>query len=72
MVKETLSESVVCRMTKLSLSYAGRRILALNKGKTNIDDFGNPRIFTIYNPSRDLVITCNENNLSWWLEHTNE
>jgi len=59
-------------MTKSNISYAGRRLLALCKGKENIDDFGNPQTFTIYNVTRDLTITCNENNLSWWLENTNE
>ena len=56
---------------KSNLSYSSRRILALMKGKENVDDFDNPETFTIYNVSRDLIIHCNTNNLSWWLENTN-
>ena len=41
------------------------------KGKENVDDFDNPETFTIYNVSRDLIIHCNTNNLSWWLKNTN-
>jgi len=48
-------------------------MLALSKGKPNIDDFGNELItLTIYNVSRDLTIHCNENNLSWYLRHIND
>jgi hypothetical protein len=47
-------------------------MLALSKGKENIDDFGTElKILTIYCVSRDLTIKCNENNLSWWLENAN-
>lgn len=56
---------------KTGISYAGRRLLALMKGKENTDDFGNPQTFTIYCVSRDLVIHCNENNLGWWLKNAN-
>lgn len=60
-------------MTNLQLSYAGRRILALRKGKPNIDDFGTElKTLTIYNVSRGLIIGCNENNLSYYLENINE
>lgn len=60
-------------MTKSNISYAGRRILALMKGKENIDDFGNElKTVTIYNVSRDLIVHCNENNLSWYLENIND
>lgn len=45
---------------------------ALMRGKPNIDDFGTElQTFTIYCVSRDLIIHCNENNLSWWLENAN-
>lgn len=48
-------------------------MMALHRGKPNIDDFGTElQTFTIYNVSRDLIIGCNENNLSWWLRNTNE
>ena len=51
------------------LSYRGRRMLALSKGKENIDDFGGEiKIITIRNVVRGTVITCNENNLSDYLE----
>ena len=59
-------------MTKQYLSFTGRRMLALSKGKENIDDFGTElKTLTIYCVSRDLIIRCNENNLSWCLENTN-
>ena len=55
------------------LSYASRRMLALGKGKPNIDDFGNElKTLTIYNVSRNLIIGCNENNLSYYLRHIND
>jgi len=54
----------------MTLPYRARRIISLLKGKENIDDFGNKLKFvTIYNIKRDLVIHCNENNLSWYLEN---
>ena len=56
---------------KSNLSYNSRRMLALMKGKENVDDFDNPETFAIYNVSRDLIIHCNTNNLSWWLKNTN-
>jgi len=55
----------------MKLSFTGRRMLALMKGKENIDDFGNPKTFTIYCVSRDLIIRCYEHELSWWLKNTN-
>lgn len=53
---------------KSKLSYRGRRLLALMKGKENIDDFPIEEPITIYNVKRDLVITCTRNNLSEYLE----
>ena len=53
------------------LSYSARRMLAIMKGKENTDDFDNPETFTIYNVSRQLIIHCNTNNLSYWLKNTN-
>lgn len=54
------------------LPYAARRMLAILKGKENIDDGGTElKTFTIYCVSRGLTIGCNENNLSYWLEHGN-
>jgi len=45
-------------------------MLALAKGKENIDDFGTElKTITIYNVKRDCVIHCNENNLSDYLEN---
>jgi len=32
---------------------------------------GKLKILTIYCVSRDLIIHCNENNLSWWLKNAN-
>ena len=58
-------------MTKVKLCFASRRMLALSKGKENIDDIPEVETIRIYNVSRDLSITCNQNNLSWWLKNTN-
>lgn len=32
---------------------------------------GDLKVLTIYCISRDLTITCNENNLDWWLKNAN-
>ena len=32
---------------------------------------GKLKTLTIYCVSRDLIIHCNENNLSWWLKNAN-
>lgn len=58
-------------MTKLEkgLSFRGRRLLAIMKGKPNIDDFPIEKPITLYNVKRDLVIICNRNNLSEYLEN---
>lgn len=53
------------------LSFTARRMLALSKGKENIDDFPELETFTILCVSRDLVIRCNKNNLGWWLKNAN-
>ena len=56
----------------MRLSYAGQRMLALSKGKENIDDFPEVESIRIYNVSRDLTIRCNQNNLSYYLKNIND
>ena len=53
------------------LSFAGRRMLALAKGKENIDDLEDGEKFTIYCVGRDLTIHCGKGDLSWWFENAN-
>ena len=54
------------------LPYRARRLLALMKGKENIDDFGEPDTYTIYCVSRDCFIHCNSNNIGYYFENMND
>ena len=49
-------------------SFRARRLIALMKGKENIDDFPIEEPITLYYVSRDIIITCTKNNLSDYLE----
>ena len=51
------------------LPYRAKRLLALMKGKENIDDFPNAETFRLYNIKRDLFITCTQNDISYYLEN---
>ena len=56
-------------LQKKRLSFRGRRLLALMKGKPNIDDFPIEEPITLYNVKRDLIINCTRNNISEYLEN---